>query len=87
MMAPEEIARRVRAALPDAQVNVEDLTGTRDHYAIDVTSAAFAGLASVQRHRRVHAALRDVLGGDLHAIRLTTRTPDERRAEHPERKP
>lgn len=77
MITQAELARRIKDALPDAQVAVRDLTGTADHYAIDVISARFEGLASLQRHRLVHAALRDVLGGPLHAIELVTRSADE----------
>ena len=77
MITPAELQSRIRETLPDAAVVVRDLTGTSDHYAIDVTSAQFEGLPSLQRHRLVHAALRDVLGGPLHAIQLVTRSADE----------
>jgi stress-induced morphogen len=77
MIGPEEIRRRIEQALPGASVAVRDLTGGGDHYEVDVVSAAFAGMATLQRHRLVHAPLRDVLGGALHAIALRTRTPDE----------
>jgi len=77
MIEPEDIARRIETALPGARVEVRDLTGTRDHYALDVVSGGFVGLTSLQRHRAVHAALRDVLGGALHAIEIRARTPDE----------
>ena len=77
MITPDELQTRIQKTLPDAAVVVRDLTGTADHYAIDVTSAQFEGLPSLQRHRLVHAALRDVLGGPLHAIELVTRSADE----------
>lgn len=77
MIAPDEIRRRVVSALPGADVRIEDLTGTADHYRIAVVASAFEGMSSLQRHRAVQASLRDVLGGALHAIELTTRTPDE----------
>jgi stress-induced morphogen len=77
VISPSDVERRIVAALPGARVSVRDLTGTADHYAIDVTSERFDGLGSLQRHRLVHAALKDVLGGALHAVELTTRTPTE----------
>lgn len=77
MINPSEIQRLIVSALPGATVNVRDLTGGGDHYEIDIISAAFEGLPTLQRHRMVHAPLRDVLGGALHAVALHTRTPNE----------
>jgi len=74
---PSEIQRLIVAALPGATVNVRDLTGGGDHYEIEIVSGAFEGLPTLQRHRLVHAPLRDVLGGALHAVALRTRTPNE----------
>ena len=79
MITPEDIRARIASALPDAAVEIHDLTGTHDHYRIDVVSARFADLPSLGRHRLVNAALKDVLGGALHAIELTTRAPGESR--------
>jgi stress-induced morphogen len=77
MIEPDEIRRRIRAALPDAQVTVRDLTGGGDHYEVEVISTAFEGMVRLQRHRLVYAPLKDVLGGELHALSLQTRTPEE----------
>ena len=78
VIAPKDVEKLVRDAVPDARVLVEDLTGTADHYRVEVVSPRFAGLSSLQRHRLVHAGLQGVLGGALHAIQLTTRTPEEK---------
>jgi len=77
MIAPEEIHSRIQAALPGAQITVRDLTGGGDHYEVEVISEAFGGVPPVQRHRMVYAPLRDVLGGELHALALRTHTPQE----------
>jgi stress-induced morphogen len=77
MIEPQEIEKRIRDAMPDAQVVVKDLTGGRDHYEVEVVSAAFAGLGSLQRHRKVYAIFADVVGGALHALSLKTRAPGE----------
>ena len=73
-----EIRARIQAALPDAQVSVTDTTGGGDHFAATVVSAAFAGKGPVDRHRLVYAALGDAMRGPIHALALTTQTPDER---------
>jgi stress-induced morphogen len=77
VIQPSEIQRLILAALPGATVSVRDLTGGGDHYEIDIVSAAFEGMPTIQRHRLVHAPLREVLGGALHAVALRTRTPNE----------
>ena len=77
MIEPNEIERRILAELPDAQVVVKDLTGGKDHYEVEVVSASFDGLNSLQRHRKIYGIFSDVVGGALHALSLRTRTPSE----------
>lgn len=77
MIEPTEIERRIREVLPDAQVNVRDLTGGKDHYEVEVVSQAFEGLNSLARHRKVYGIFSDVVGGALHALSLKTKTPSE----------
>lgn len=76
-MKPADIVARIRAALPDAEVSLTDLTGTEDHWQATVISSAFAGKAPLARHRMVMAALAAELRGPIHALTLDTRTPDE----------
>jgi stress-induced morphogen len=76
-ITPDEIRAKIRAAIPDAQVQVDDTTGGGDHFAATVISAAFQGLGPVDRHRTVYAALGDAMRGPIHALALTTQTPDE----------
>ena len=71
------IAERIRSAFPDAQVEVEDLTGTRDHWQVTVVTSAFAGKSPVQRHRMIYGLFTEELQGPIHALSLTTRTPEE----------
>lgn len=71
-MAPAEIESLIRAAIPDAIVEIRDLAGDGDHYAATVTSTAFKGKTRVQQHQMVYAALQGRMGGALHALALTT---------------
>ncbi|OCC23251.1 ATP-binding protein [Croceicoccus estronivorus] len=75
-MAAEDIAAMIKAALPDAEVEMTDLAGDGDHYAARVTSAAFAGKNRVQQHKMVYEALGGNMGGTLHALQLTTAIPN-----------
>ena len=76
-MKPEAIAAKIRAALPDARVQLTDLTGTEDHWQAEIVSAAFAGLSLMQRHRLVMSALAEEMKGPIHALTLEVKTPDE----------
>jgi stress-induced morphogen len=75
-MQPAEIESLIKAALPDAQVTIEDLAGDGDHYAATVVSAAFRGIPRVRQHQMVYAALQGRMGGVLHALALQTSAPD-----------
>jgi stress-induced morphogen len=76
-MDPDAIKARIVASIPDAAIDLEDLTGTRDHWKARVVSAAFDGKTLIARHRLVMAALADELKGPIHALTLDTLTPDE----------
>lgn len=65
----------IREALPDAVVSIQDLAGDGDHYAATVISSAFAGKSKVQQHQMVYASLKGKMGGELHALALTTSVP------------
>ena len=71
-MAILEIEAMIRDALPDSRVEVRDLAGDGNHYAATVVSPAFNGKSRVQQHQMVYAALKGRMGGELHALALTT---------------
>lgn len=74
-MPAAEIEALIRAALPDAVVALTDLVGDNDHWAAHVVSAAFAGKPRIAQHKLVYAALGARMGGELHALQLTTAVP------------
>ena len=71
-MAAAEIERFIKEALPDASVEIRDLAGDGNHYAATVMSGAFKGKSRVQQHQMVYASLKGRMGGELHALALTT---------------
>ena len=75
-MAAADIETLIRAALPDAVVEIRDLAGDGDHYAAHVVSAAFAGKSRIAQHKLVYEALGGRMGGELHALQLTTAAPN-----------
>lgn len=76
MIEPEEIERLIKAAFPDARIDLEDLTGTKDHYQATIVSSAFADKSPLQQHRLVYGALGSAMSGPIHALALKTFTPE-----------
>ena len=75
-MDASEIERRIKTALPDAEIDIRDLAGDGDHYAATVVSEQFRGKSRVQQHQIVYAALQGDMGGALHALALQTSAPE-----------
>ena len=75
-MPAEEIVAMIKAALPDAEVEMQALADDDDHWLARVTSAEFAGKSRVQQHKMVFAALGGHMGGQLHALQLHTSVPN-----------
>jgi BolA protein len=83
-------AARIHAALaalhPDA-IELIDAShkhvghaGARDgrgHYALKIVSAAFSGAGAIARHRKIYAALGDLMQTDIHALSISALAPEE----------
>ena len=79
VMKQEVIIAKIQAAIPDAVVEMRDLTGTEDHWEATVVSGAFQGKSPIQRHRMVFDALAEEMKGPIHALALKTWTPEQAR--------
>ncbi len=71
-MAVDDIKKLILEALPDAEIEIEDLAGDGDHYRARIISTAFNGKNRVQQHQLVYRALKGRMGGELHALALET---------------
>ena len=86
-LRPAAIHERLQAALAPTVLEVVDEShrhaghaGARDgrgHFAVRITSAAFAGLPPLARHRRVYAALGTLMQTDIHALSIDACAPGE----------
>ena len=78
MISPTQLKAMITNELPDAEVQVEDLTGGGDHYQAVVVSSAFSGKTLVQQHQMVYSAVNSVMADEsLHALALKTYTPEK----------
>ena len=71
-MPRAEIEKLILEALPDARVEIHALADDGDHWEAVVVSPSFAGMSRVKQHQTVYAALKGRMGGELHALALTT---------------
>jgi stress-induced morphogen len=73
MIDNQTMTALVRQAMPDAEVQIVDLTGTMDHFNVFVRSRAFAGVPLMDRHRMVEGALAQARAdGRIHAMSIRT---------------
>ncbi len=92
MSTAGERIERIRAHLIDAlaptELLIEDEShkhvghaGARDgrgHFRVRIVAAEFSGQPLVARHRRVYAALAQMMQTDIHALALDARAPEEK---------
>jgi stress-induced morphogen len=71
----EGVRRLVAESFPDGDVLVTDLTGTSDHFGVEVTSTRFAGLSLIEQHKLVHQSVGSHLTNAIHALEIRTQTP------------
>ena len=76
MISPQQVEEMIKVAIPDAQVQVQDLTGGGDHYQVVVVSSQFEGKGRVQQHQLVYSSLNQAMSSEaIHALALRTYTP------------
>jgi BolA protein len=84
----DSLRKKFETAFAPVELTIEDESahhaghsGVRDvgesHFRVRIVSASFAGLSRVERQRRVYAVAADEIAAGLHALALTTLTPDE----------
>jgi stress-induced morphogen len=78
-MDAADIEAMIEAELTDATATATTPRDPDDdkHYAIEVVSPVFDGKSLVDQHQLVHDALGDHLTDEIHAIELTTATPEK----------
>ncbi len=81
------IRERLQAALEPEELVVEDEghlhvghEGARDgrgHFRVFVVAECFAGLSSLQRHRKIYQAMGELMTTDIHALAIDAYSSDE----------
>lgn len=83
-MNPDDVATLIEEALPEAQARVTTpRPNDTDHLAAEVVSPVFEGESLVDQHTLVYDAVDDHLTTDIHALKVTTYTPDDAPSDAP----
>ena len=73
-MTPEEIREILIKRLAGSSVEVEDMTGTMDHFQVTVVWPGFQGKGLIEQHKIVNQALAAPLeDGRIHALKIKTK--------------
>jgi acid stress-induced BolA-like protein IbaG/YrbA len=84
MVNSSQVEAMIKAVLPEAEVQIKDLTGGGDHYDAIVVSSAFEGKSRVQQHQLVYGSLKPAMQTEeIHALALKTYTPQEWKSQTP----
>ncbi len=77
MISLKDVEALIKAAIPDAEVQVQDLTGGGDHLQAIVVSSQFEGKSLVKQHQLVYGAVQEAMATEaIHALALKTYTPE-----------
>lgn len=83
-MNPQDVADLIESALPDCHVEVTTpRPNDTEHLAATVVSPAFEGKSLVDQHSLVYDAVDEYLTKEIHALKVTTYTPEEAPPEAP----
>ena len=82
MVTAESIERSIAAHLPCEHLAVR---GDGQHWEALVVSARFEGLPRIRRHQLVYAALGERMREEVHALSMTTLTPEQWEAARPDK--
>ena len=72
-MTTTQLQMLLSERIPDSTVSVRDLTGTSDHFHVEVVAGIFEGKSLIDQHKIVHAACAEHMGGAIHALQIKTR--------------
>ena len=71
-IAQENLEKILTEKFPQAQIKIVALVDDGDHYSVEIADKIFAGKNRVEQHKIVNEALKEILGGALHAMQLKT---------------
>ncbi len=76
-MTRDELFEILNNGFSESVIEIQDLAGDNDHYAVKIISNEFKGLNKIKQHKLVYDVLGKKMGYTLHAISIKTEVPKE----------
>ena len=76
-MIEKKIKEKLNHGLEKAEVFIQDMTGTNDHFNVMIISKSFEGLNLIEQHRLVYKLLDSMITKEIHALQLKTLTLEQ----------
>ncbi len=74
------IPNLIKEKIPDAKIEIQDVTGTDNHFSLLVVSDSFSGKPLIKQHQLVMDILKNALKQEIHAVQIKTLTFEKYRA-------
>jgi monothiol glutaredoxin len=75
------VREKLEQSFKNAKVMVEDTHGDGHHFEAEVITDDFINKTPLERHQMVYAVLGNIVGGEMHALALNTKTHAETQGE------
>tara|TARA_Y100001970_G_scaffold32168_1_gene40034 strand:+ start:996 stop:1244 length:249 start_codon:yes stop_codon:yes gene_type:complete len=76
-MTKEDILKRLTQNFSSAKIDVQDLTGSSNHYSILIISDYFIDMALIDRHKKIYTIFQNEMTIEIHALQIKTFTYTE----------
>ena len=76
-MTKEDILKRLTDYFKDSKIDVQDLTGSANHYSILVISNKFIDMSLIDRHKKIYNIFQNEMTIEIHALQIKTFTFEE----------
>ena len=76
-MTRDELFEILNNGFSESVIEIQDLAGDNDYYAVKIISNEFKGLNKIKQHKLVYDVLGKKMGYTLHALSIKTEVPKE----------
>tara|TARA_B100001113_G_scaffold255619_1_gene210912 strand:- start:967 stop:1203 length:237 start_codon:yes stop_codon:yes gene_type:complete len=76
-MTKDELFEILNNGFSESVIEIQDLAGDNDHYAVKIISNEFKDLNKIKQHKLVYDILGKKMGYTLHALSIKTEVPKE----------
>ena len=76
-MTKEDIIKRLTRNFDNSKIDVQDLTGSSNHYSILIISDIFVNMSLINRHKKIYNIFKNEMTIEIHALQIKTFTYSE----------